>query len=73
MSGFGHLYALMALDEADRAQRVASARERADEGLDPARSEARASAWSRWLARRESDGTADARAPKQVVRRAAHI
>jgi hypothetical protein len=74
MSGIGQLFALLALDEADRAERIAAAREPADEGLDPARSETRASAWGRWTAERDgTDMTSSAGASSPTRRRAAHV
>jgi hypothetical protein len=77
MSGIGQLFALLALDEADRAERLADARRRPDEGLDPARSETRAAAWGRWTADREADPgatVAEANKPATAMpRRAAHI
>jgi hypothetical protein len=74
MSGIGQLFALLALDEADRADRIAVARERPDQGLDPARSEARASAWGRWTAYRDGDDRAGGTNEVQRrPRRAAHV
>jgi hypothetical protein len=74
MSGIGQLFALLALDEADRAQRIADARRRPDEGLDPARSETRASAWGRWVADRDADARGSAaNAATPSPRRAAHV
>lgn len=79
MPGLGHVFALLALDEADRADRAAgrarqtvSSREAEDEGLDAHRAEARASAWRRWIARREAaDLPVPATAPRP--RRASHV
>jgi hypothetical protein len=72
----GHLLALLALDEARRADRIAANRAPApplDEGLNPSRAEIRASAWSRWMGRRD-DASPATEAPRQPApRRAAHV
>jgi hypothetical protein len=70
--GLGHIFALMALDEADRAQRIAEARRLPDQNLDPRRSEARAGAWRRWMARHEADAQTP-RVDGSAPRRAAHV
>jgi hypothetical protein len=70
--GLGHVFALLALDEADRAQRIAEARRQPHQDLDPSRSETRASAWRRWRARHEADAQ-PSRVDGSAPRRAAHV
>ena len=70
--GLGHVFALLALDEADRARRSAEARRQANQDLDPGRSEARAGAWRRWMARHDADAR-PSRIDGSAPRRAAHV
>ena len=69
MSGLGQLFSIIALHEANCAER-ARTRNRS-EALDPLRSEARAAAWRRWAAESRTIATGDKVAVE--LRRAAHV
>jgi hypothetical protein len=76
MTALGAFFAILALDEAGRASRPTHPRREAaaEDGLDPRRGEARASAWRRWVARgREADAAGPRSLPASPGRRAAHV
>ena len=69
MSGLGQLFSIIAIHEANCAER-ARTRNR-PEGLDPRHSEARAAAWRRWATQSRIIATGDT-VPVES-RRAAHV